>query len=154
MATGPEHYYEAERLLKLVGPDWAHSAEATAEAQVHATLALAAAMGTFGIAEETRTAADANAWEYAAGEYSEQRRQARRDKAARVEHVDYDEAEAVREIEREMAIEAGDDSEIDRQDAEDDARNERRYKAHQANEAWLDAHPDEFVNDNDEDGAL
>lgn len=42
-----------------------------------------------------------------------------------VEHVDYAEAEAVREIEREMAIEAGNDSELDRQVAEDDARNER-----------------------------
>lgn len=56
---------------------------------------------------------------------------------ARAEHVDYAEAEAVREIEREMAIEAGDDSEIDRQVAEDDARNEREYEAHEANEAWL-----------------
>lgn len=33
--------------------------------------------------------------------------------------------------------------------AEDDARNERGYEAHEANEAWLDAHPDEFV---DEEG--
>ena len=40
--TGPEHYREAERLLELadnVGPD----AEIYAEAQIHATLALAAA---------------------------------------------------------------------------------------------------------------
>lgn len=42
-----------------------------------------------------------------------------------VEYVDYEEAAAVREIEREMAIEAGDDSELDRQVAEDDARFER-----------------------------
>lgn len=45
--------------------------------------------------------------------------------ARAVEHVDYEEAAAVREIEREMAIEAGDDSEIDAQIAEDDARFER-----------------------------
>lgn len=32
------------------------------------------------------------------------------------------------------------------------ARLERDYETHEANEAWLDAHPDEFVND--EDGAL
>ena len=36
-------------------------------------------------------------------------------------------------------------------EAEDDARNEREYEAHEADEAWLDAHPDEFVNDEDED---
>lgn len=44
--------------------------------------------------------------------------------AASVEHVDYAEAEAVREIRREMAVEAGDDSERGRQIAEDDARHE------------------------------
>lgn len=77
-----------------------------------------------------------------------------REAARPVEYVDYAEAEDVRETEREMAVEAGDDSEIDRQVAEDDARSERCYEAHQANEAWLDAHPDEFVNDNNEDGAL
>lgn len=42
-----------------------------------------------------------------------------------VEHIDYAEAADVREIEREMAIEAGDDSELMRQVAEDDARHER-----------------------------
>ena len=43
MATGPEHYQEAERLVGLVDDgavDWQPLA---AEAQVHATLALAAA---------------------------------------------------------------------------------------------------------------
>ena len=71
--------------------------------------------------------------------------QRRADEAeANGEYVDYAEAAAVREIEREMAIEAGDDSELDRQVAEDDARNERNYEAHQANEAWLDAHPDDY----------
>lgn len=49
MATGPEHYLEAERLLEQAnviqhdnGPDCG-SEEVIAEAQVHATLALAAA---------------------------------------------------------------------------------------------------------------
>ncbi|MFC9847748.1 hypothetical protein ACFWFF_01360 [Streptomyces sp. NPDC060223] len=50
MATGPEHYREAERLLKKVthyswgdGADPVTGAALAAEAQVHATLALAAA---------------------------------------------------------------------------------------------------------------
>ena len=54
MATGPEHYREAEKLLtaanrRIIGNDaeWLHPpvrrAELRAEAQVHATLALAAA---------------------------------------------------------------------------------------------------------------
>lgn len=46
MATGPEHYQEAERLIDLVddgAEDWQPLA---AEAQVHATLALAAATAT------------------------------------------------------------------------------------------------------------
>lgn len=64
--------------------------------------------------------------------------QRRADEAeANGEYVDYDEADAVREIEREMAIEAGDDSEIDRQVAEDDARFERSMWL--ANQATRDA---------------
>jgi hypothetical protein len=172
MATGPEHYLKAITSLPLIHEetDGAWAIARAVESLTHAVLAVAAAMGTYGVADETRTAADANAWEYAAGEYTEQRRQARRDKAEGdaeakyvagittsprpVEHVDYAEAKDVRQIEREMDRDAGDDSEIDRQVAEDDARNEREYETHQANEAWLDAHPDEFVNDEDEDGAL
>lgn len=46
------------------------------------------------------------------------------------EYYDAEEAAAVREIEREMAIEAGDDSELDRQITEDDARAERRSHEH------------------------
>ena len=42
-----------------------------------------------------------------------------------VEYYDAEEAAAIREIEREMAIEAGDDSELDAQIAADDARAER-----------------------------
>jgi len=63
---------------------------------------------------------------------------------ARTEYVDYAEAEDVREIEREMAIEAGDDSELDRQVAEDDARFERAVwllqqeaESEAAQEAWI-----------------
>jgi hypothetical protein len=45
MATGPEHYREAERLLASAGPLRAGGvpSSALAAAQVHATLALAAA---------------------------------------------------------------------------------------------------------------
>lgn len=60
---------------------------------------------------------------------------------AEVEHVDYAEAAAVREIEREMAVEAGDDSELDRQIAKDDARNERNFEhraSHGMHGAWED----------------
>ncbi|MGW5647544.1 hypothetical protein [Saccharopolyspora sp. NPDC003762] len=42
--TGPEHYREAERLLRRGDPDY------IAEAQVHATLALAAATAFTGTA--------------------------------------------------------------------------------------------------------
>jgi hypothetical protein len=45
VATGPEHYAEAERLLTLVesgGAEFLGASQLTAEAQVHATLALAA----------------------------------------------------------------------------------------------------------------
>lgn len=78
MATGPEHYREAEDWLTVadnaVGKSSEHVIMAAAMVQAHAALALAAAVGTYGTAEETRTAADANAWEYAAGEYTAQRR--------------------------------------------------------------------------------
>jgi len=44
--TGPEHYQAAERLLDMTSqvPDW-DAAHMVAGAQVHATLALAAATG-------------------------------------------------------------------------------------------------------------
>ena len=64
--TGPEHYQEAERLLQDVlkrGPKWAAMGKeaAHAAAQVHATLALAAAtaLGT--------SPAEGRAWAAAAG---------------------------------------------------------------------------------------
>jgi hypothetical protein len=41
--TGPEHYAAAERLLDDLGDDHAATQECIARAQVHATLALAAA---------------------------------------------------------------------------------------------------------------
>ncbi len=59
------------------------------------------------------------------------------DVTAEVEHVDYAEAADVREIERDLAIEAGDDSDIDRQVAEDDVRAERQAEQQSAQERWF-----------------
>lgn len=76
--TGPEHYAEAERLLHLAKTRTSHgrqeNADVVAQAQAHATLALAAAMGTYGLSDETRAPADANAWEHVAGEWTAQKR--------------------------------------------------------------------------------
>jgi len=55
MATGPEHYREAERLLALLPDmDLGSRAEAgtIAEAQVHATLALAAGFAGVTLADD------------------------------------------------------------------------------------------------------
>lgn len=41
--TGPEHYLEAERLLSQIGEPNTYAVGLAAQAQVHATLALAAA---------------------------------------------------------------------------------------------------------------
>ncbi|MFF9894916.1 hypothetical protein [Streptomyces longispororuber] len=65
--TGPEHYYEAERLLR----DQYRTDRSIAEAQVHATLALAAAtaMGAPVDGEEHSglPSRDAEAWFDVAG---------------------------------------------------------------------------------------
>lgn len=66
-----------------------------------------------------------------------------------VEHVDYAEAEAVREIEREMAIEAGDDSEIDQLAAQDAADAERWAEENAANQ-----YDDEHYNTDDDEGGV
>lgn len=63
--TGPEHYRKAERLLR----NEYRTDRSIAEAQVHATLALAAATA---LSDPTRSAARAplpewNAWKQAAG---------------------------------------------------------------------------------------
>lgn len=56
--TGPEHFYEAERLLELIHDDDEHArAAATARAQVHATLALASATAFSGIAFDAKESA-------------------------------------------------------------------------------------------------
>lgn len=87
MATGPEHYTEAER-MRAAADEWADAdlgwkANLTAreridqrladlaDAQVHATLALAAAVGTFG-GDEARSREDFVAWERVAGEFTRQ----------------------------------------------------------------------------------
>ncbi|MGH8965100.1 MAG: hypothetical protein ACRDXB_07190, partial [Actinomycetes bacterium] len=62
--TGPEHYREAERLLR----DEYRTDRSVAEAQVHATLALAAAtaLSDPGAADGGMTPVDYMAWEKAA----------------------------------------------------------------------------------------
>lgn len=64
MSSGPEHYAEAEKCLARL-PDLEYGSdearEQLAEAQVHATLALAAATALYGIGKE------GGAWEKAAG---------------------------------------------------------------------------------------
>lgn len=66
--NGPQHYAEAERLLGDVAePD---DPLTVAKSQVHATLALAAAVGlldTFGGGEFGRPDFDASAWRAATG---------------------------------------------------------------------------------------
>lgn len=154
MSTGPDHYRKAEMLIGKVrrSADHFELQQRLAEAQIHATLALAAATALRPDAELTD---DFVAWEFAAGEYSAQRR--KRTAAATpersdaeivtelnavfgepvegrdygvmpnapVEYFDQAEVDDVRAIRREMADEAGDDSEAIRQEAEDDARHER-----------------------------
>ena len=75
MITGPEHYREAGRLLTDVSYDRETYDDeirtaAIARAQVHAILALAAAVGTYGAEERSRE--DMEAWERAAGEFTRQ----------------------------------------------------------------------------------
>ena len=57
--TGPEHYQEAERVLERVAT-WTHGdpSPLIAEAQVHATLALAAATAQAASLPQIRTACD------------------------------------------------------------------------------------------------
>ncbi|MFJ6578423.1 hypothetical protein ACIQMY_20940 [Streptomyces sp. NPDC091368] len=68
--TGPEHYEKAEHLLRYAASTESDRArDAVQEAQVHATLALAAATA---LSDPTRSAARAplpewNAWKQAAG---------------------------------------------------------------------------------------
>lgn len=116
MATGPEHYREAEKHL-----DYAKAADLGDDserfnlgaAQVHATLALAAAVGTYGESDATRTINDVRAWERVAGEYTAQQR---RDAAERTATA----AEAAQEAwadQREAAV----DEALDARNAESEA---------------------------------
>lgn len=78
MATGPEHYREAERIVSLIdqgriGQDMANS---LAKAQVHATLALAAATA-LNDADGGAPVADWDAWKAVAGEDAAQRERAK-----------------------------------------------------------------------------
>lgn len=76
MTTGPEHYQQAEDFLgNARSEDYDSERERyyLAAAQVHATLALAAAVGTFG-GDEERSREDVAAWERVAGEFTRQNR--------------------------------------------------------------------------------
>ena len=71
--TGPEHYREAERLLAEAGAEGAEGTyfvrpESLAAAQVHATLAHAAATALSGTHSGAMPAADFEAWRCAAAE--------------------------------------------------------------------------------------
>lgn len=76
MATGPQHYIEAERLQTARCPQteagWRERMANLADAQVHATLALAAAVGVSQPAvvdgETAMTIEDIDAWMVAASE--------------------------------------------------------------------------------------
>lgn len=64
--TGPEHYRQAERYLEFVsevdGYDTAESREILAAAQVHATLALAAATALVAVTAKHTDYRDARLW--------------------------------------------------------------------------------------------
>ncbi|MFF9554544.1 hypothetical protein ACF1DY_01750 [Streptomyces albus] len=61
--TGPEHYREAERLLR----DQYRTAQSIAEAQVHATLALAAATALVDETPRSDSHSEYRAWAEVAG---------------------------------------------------------------------------------------
>lgn len=68
--TGPEHYTAAERIIREatdILAEGAPAADLIAVAQVHATLANAAATAMCGYAEDGLPAADFHAWDKVAG---------------------------------------------------------------------------------------
>ena len=77
MATGPEHYREAERLLETTGEDDHWRAYKLRAAQVHATLALAAATALGHLTEGGPLSADRQAWIATASEHPAQQRRIR-----------------------------------------------------------------------------
>lgn len=86
--TGPEHYREAERLLAIVAPipataeDAPANASIVAEAQAHATLALAAATALVSYRDNGMTEGDRSAWYRTASEHPEYYRRQRAGDAA------------------------------------------------------------------------
>lgn len=73
--TGPEHYREAERLLAQEYETWEERAAIAAAAQVHATLALAAAtaLGAGQVEDPGMLPDDMHAWQELAGTPSGER---------------------------------------------------------------------------------
>lgn len=65
--NGPEHYLEAERLTAIDDLHDGPTAGNIALAQVHATLALAAAVANTGHSEQRMHAIDFRAWDRACG---------------------------------------------------------------------------------------
>jgi hypothetical protein len=68
MASGPEHYREAERIVDLISIDDHYRNYHLQQAQVHATLALAAATALSGNAD--LPSMDEDAWIQAASAYT------------------------------------------------------------------------------------
>ena len=68
--TGPDHYQAAEQLLDTLGGDGPVSQRVAAAAQVHATLALAAATALNTDTDGGLPASDYGSWIQAASEYS------------------------------------------------------------------------------------
>jgi hypothetical protein len=84
MATGPEHYREAERLAVMAhrftygdGADPVVGAALAAEAQVHATLALAAATALVDETPRSDSFSNYRAWQDVAGLPSNDRKDVR-----------------------------------------------------------------------------
>ena len=83
--TGPDHFQEAERLLAVcAGPQRGSELDAacTAAAQVHATLALAAATALGDYLDSNMTEGDRIAWYRAASAHPEHHRRQREAEAA------------------------------------------------------------------------
>lgn len=85
--TGPEHYRVAERLIDSaheynIEGDYAANTRCLAEAQIHATLSLAAATALGNLLEGGPLGADRYAWICAASEHPGQQQRIREAEAA------------------------------------------------------------------------